>query len=178
MHRRHATTRGRSFLTVDEAPSSRSSHDSYGALREARPLSEQLTFIHDEIGLKDRELSRLAKVTTKTIREWRRKGEAKRSEGLDDLRAIIVFLLDAEAMEPRFIGAWLRSRNRILRGQRPLEALRDSRFAQVWDAADVEITGVIPLRTPPANLVDPPLREFTIEAHEEGSPGRPVSHER
>lgn len=117
------------------------------ALRAERPLREHLAFLRDQVGLKDRELALAASVNIATIRRWRKKGEAERNEGLDDLRQIVVILLEGDVMQPRYIGAWLRSRNRVLADQRPLDVLSDpDKFVVAVMAAEAAVSGLMPAK--------------------------------
>jgi len=96
----------------------------------------QIAALQDIIGLKVREIAFAASVSEQTIRNWKKADSHDRPSGYDDLRAIAERLLRAEAVDPKLIGAWFRSRNRGLDYTRPLEAIRAGEFARVRDVAE------------------------------------------
>ena len=113
-------------------------------LAESAPLGAQLSFMHDAIGLSDREFAFVAGVSPSTARRWRLSGQGERPMAIDDLCAIVRELRHGEAFSPKLIGGWLRSRNRGLGMDRPLDALRNGNFAEVFRVAQAAISGVAP----------------------------------
>jgi transcriptional regulator with XRE-family HTH domain len=118
-------------------------------LDEASPLSAQLQGLTKDIGLKDRELMKLAGVSRATLARWRKEGEGHRPPPLDDLRAISVLLIKSGAMRPESVAGWLRSRNRGLSWHRPLEVLAQDDFSLVLTAAEAACGARIPVKKIP-----------------------------
>jgi hypothetical protein len=100
--------------------------------------------MHDTIGLSDREFAFVASVSASTARRWRRSGEGERPMAIDDLNSIVRALRDGNAFSPKLIGGWLRSRNRGLGMDRPLDALRNGNFEEVFRVTQAAISGVSP----------------------------------
>jgi transcriptional regulator with XRE-family HTH domain len=118
-------------------------------LDETSPLSDQLQALTKDIGLRDRELVKLAGVSRATLARWRKEGDADRPPPLDDLRVIAAILIRTGAMRPRSVAGWLRSRNRGLSMHRPLEVLGDGDFSLVLSAAEAACGARIPVKKIP-----------------------------
>jgi transcriptional regulator with XRE-family HTH domain len=118
-------------------------------LDEASPLSEQLQALTKDLRLRDRELTALSGVSRATLSRWRKEGDAERPPALDDLRVIAILLIRSGAMRPRSVAGWLRSRNRGLSWQRPLDVLRDEEFSLVLSAAEAACGARIPVKKIP-----------------------------
>jgi hypothetical protein len=114
-------------------------------LSETSPLSEQLQALTKDVGLRDRELMKLAGISRATLARWRKEGDAERPPAFDDLRVIAVLLIRSGAMRPPSVAGWLRSRNRGLNWNRPLEILRDGDFSPVLSAAEAACGARIPV---------------------------------
>jgi len=123
-------------------------------LDEASPLSEQLQAFSKDLRLRDRELMALAGVSRATLARWRKEGDAERPPQLDDLRAIAIQLIRSGALGPRSVAGWLRSRNRGLSWQRPLDILREKEFSLVLSAAEAACGGRIPIEPPESAAED------------------------
>jgi transcriptional regulator with XRE-family HTH domain len=123
-------------------------------LHETSPLSEQLQALSKDLHLRDRELMALAGVSRATLARWRKEGDAERPPQLDDLRVIAVKLIQSGALRPSSVAGWLRSRNRGLDWQRPLDVLRDKEeFPFVLSAAEAAIGGRVPIeKLPPSDV--------------------------
>lgn len=117
-------------------------------LDEASPLRDQLLVFQKDLGLRDRELVRLAGVSRATLSRWRKEGDAERPPALDDLRVIAVLLIRTGAMSPRSVAGWLRSRNFGLAEERPLEVLAAGDFSRVLKAAEAACGGRMPVMQP------------------------------
>ena len=104
-------------------------------LGEASPLSAQLQALSKTLKLRDRELMVLCGVSRPTLARWRKEGDSDRPPHLDDLRAIAVLLVQGGALKPTLVAGWLRSRNRALEWQRPLDLLGEGKFSAVLNAA-------------------------------------------
>jgi len=89
-----------------------------------------------EIGLRVGEIAHACDVTRQTVRNWRKSTQSPRELRYEDLRVVIDRLHGTGVMEPRLIGAWLRSHERGLGRERPLDAIRARRLTEVIAAAD------------------------------------------
>ena len=118
-------------------------------LNGASPLAEQLQAFSKDIGLRDRELMKLADVSRATLSRWRKEGDAQRPEALDDIRVIAVLLIESGAMRPPLVAGWLRSRNRGLSWQRPLDVLKEGDFSLVITAAEAASGARVPVKDIP-----------------------------
>lgn len=122
-----------------------------------------------DLGLQDRDLVRAcsrSSLSTRTLRRWRREGfpESKadeRWEALDDLRAIIGFMLaEGTYDDEEGIVSWLRSRQPDLNLQRPLDVLGEGRFDEVLRSAE-RASGPAPGEGPITLARDPEVAEGT-----------------
>jgi len=121
-------------------------------LDEASPLSEQIQALSKDIGLRDRELMKVAGgVSRATLSRWRKEGESERPEGIDDVRVIAVLLIRSGAVRPQSVAGWLRSRNRGLSWHRPLEVLADGDFSLVLSAAEAACGARVPVTKIPSD---------------------------
>jgi transcriptional regulator with XRE-family HTH domain len=79
----------------------------------------------------------------RTVRRWWHKGSSPTQyrHQLDDLRAIAEIL--SVTLKEDAIGSWLRSRNRYLEYERPLDALGRGEFDAVRDAAFAFVEGAV-----------------------------------
>jgi len=66
----------------------------------------------------------------------RKEAQAERPPGLDDLRAIADMLIRRGGLAPPSVAGWLRSRNRGLDCERPLDVLKKGEFLLVRRAAE------------------------------------------
>jgi transcriptional regulator with XRE-family HTH domain len=120
-------------------------------LHETSPLCEQLQAFSKDLHLRDRELMALAGVSRATLARWRKEGDAERPPRLDDLRVIAIQLIRSGALRPASVAGWLRSRNRGLDWERPLDALREKEFPLVLSAAEAACGGRVPVeKLPPS----------------------------
>jgi transcriptional regulator with XRE-family HTH domain len=119
-------------------------------LHEKSPLSDQLQALSKDLHLRDRELVALAGVSRATLARWRKEGTTERPPRLDDLRVIALELIRGGALRPSSVAGWLRSRNRGLDWQRPLDVLRDKEeFPLVLRAVEAACGGRVPVEKPP-----------------------------
>lgn len=122
-------------------------------LHEKSPLSDQLQALSKDLHLRDRELMALAGVSRATLARWRKEGTNKCPPKLDDLRVIAIELIQSGALRPSSVAGWLRSRNRGLDWQRPLDVLRDKEeFPVVLSAVEAACGGRVPVeKLPPSD---------------------------
>src|ERR1700759_1278549 len=114
-------------------------------LNETSPLSMQLQALTKDMGLRDRELMKLAGVSRATLARWRKDGEGERPAPIDDLRVIAVLLIRSGALRPTSAAGGLRARNGGLSWNRPLDVLGDDEFALVLSAAEAACGSRIPV---------------------------------
>lgn len=118
-------------------------------LQEASPLCQQLQAFTKDLRLRDRELMALAGVSRATLSRWRKEADAERPPALDDLRVIALLLIRSGAVRPRSVAGWLRSRNRGLAWERPLDILRAGEFELVLAAAEATCGAHVPVKRIP-----------------------------
>lgn len=108
-----------------------------GAVR----LEERLQLLA-QLGLSDSEVARsIPEGNARSVRRWRSEGVARgrlagRWGPVDDLCAIIGFLLSDGTYDEEGVLAWLRSRHPELAQRRPLDALGAGDFSSVFEAAE------------------------------------------
>lgn len=91
-------------------------------------------------GVTQRDVAAATHVSDRAVRAWRTGGiRAESYERLQDLRDIIVILSDS--LTARGVGQWLRARNRVLGGARPIDLLADGRVEEVGRAAQSFVDG-------------------------------------
>lgn len=94
-----------------------------------------------EFGLTQEVIARATGASQRSVRNWQETSaiRPRTAERLHDLRGIVLVL--AETLTPRGVGQWLRARNRILGGRRPLDVLAGGHFEQVRQAAAAYVDG-------------------------------------
>lgn len=79
-------------------------------------------------------------VSDRAVRGWRTSQiRPERYDRLAELRDLVLLLSDS--LTERGVGQWLRAKNRLLGGRRPLELLAEDRFAEVRAAAESFVDG-------------------------------------
>jgi hypothetical protein len=109
------------------------------ALRTAQDPARIVEYL-GVVGLTDADVATGVGATERTVRRWRAKGpEGARPSNkwseLDDLRTVVVILIDDASLSTDGIIFWLRARNRALSFRRPLEVLGAGGFDDARDAA-------------------------------------------
>jgi len=118
-------------------------------LQRTKPsLASQVEYMLKEIGLRVGEIAHACGVTRQTVRNWRKSTEEPRDLRYEDFRVVIDRLISTEALEPRLIGAWLRSNDRGLGGVRPLDAIRAGRLTEVIAADALSGGSSLPASVP------------------------------
>lgn len=105
-------------------------------LQGARSRRELIHTLEHDLGLELGELALLAGVDTATIAQWDQGENPPTAERLDDLGDIAVQLIGNGKLGPLRATGWLRSRNRLLGGHRPLDVLRCQGYRSVIPAVD------------------------------------------
>jgi transcriptional regulator with XRE-family HTH domain len=113
--------------------------------RSARParsdlpdVFENVRYLRREIKLSEGDLAEGTGASTRTVRRWAKAQTAARQDTryerqIDDLRMIVSELEDS--LTAKGIRQWLLARNRYLKGDRPIDLLRDGHFKRVQEAA-------------------------------------------
>lgn len=94
-----------------------------------------------QYGLTQAEIGTATGAKVRAVRNWERTSATRRrtEDRLRDLREIVLLL--ERTLTPRGVGQWLRARNRVLQGRRPLEALAAGEVAAVREAAEAFVEG-------------------------------------
>jgi len=91
-------------------------------------------------GVTQAEIGSVTGVSDRAVRGWTTSTiRPDRYDRLDELRHLVLLLSDS--LTPRGVGQWLRARNRMLGGQRPMDLLADGRFPEVRDSAQSFVDG-------------------------------------
>jgi transcriptional regulator with XRE-family HTH domain len=110
--------------------------------QEGRHLTEldprdAVRYLRSNTGLTETDLVDGTGASERTVRRWAHdhsQPQTRYQRQIDDLRTIVSVL--EPTLTARGIRQWLRSRNRYLDGQRPIDVLRDGRFDRVHEAAN------------------------------------------
>ena len=91
-------------------------------------------------GVTQAEVGSVAGVSDRAVRGWAKSAvRPERYDRLAELRDLVVLLSDS--LTARGVGQWLHARNRLLGGERPLDALTAGRFIEVRAAAQSFVDG-------------------------------------
>jgi transcriptional regulator with XRE-family HTH domain len=112
-----------------------------GALADPQDL---VRYFRTGLGLTEAELHQAVGADERTIRRWASDADApapqrRHAERIDDLRDLSELL--GETLLDEHIGRWLRVRNRLLGGGRPLELLAQGNYNSVREAAEAFVSG-------------------------------------
>lgn len=93
-------------------------------------------------GVSQADIAQVVQVDVETVYAWKatgaKPGDTAYSK-LEDLREIILALSDS--CTARVVGQWVHAQNRILDGQRPLDALREGQQQKALEAAKAFVDG-------------------------------------
>jgi hypothetical protein len=94
-----------------------------------------------QFGLTQASIALATQASPRSVRNWQRTSAIRpqAEDRLRDLREITLLL--QETLTPRGVGQWLRARNRLLGGRRPLEALAAGETKTVREAAAAYVEG-------------------------------------
>lgn len=112
-------------------------------IEQAREPGAAALMAHQLLALTAEEIATATGADQRTVRRWWHNGSSPKQyrRQLDDLRAIAEIL--SATLKEDAIGSWLRSRNRYLRYERPLEALGRGEFDEVREAAFAYVEGTV-----------------------------------
>ncbi len=104
---------------------------------------------HQVLGLTADEIATATGADQRTVRRWwhDQSSPTHYRRQLDDLRVVAEIL--SHTMHEQAIGSWLRSRNRYLGYERPLEALGRGEFGEVREAAFAYVNSAQTHESPP-----------------------------
>ena len=131
-------------------------------------------FLHDKIHMTDDEIAAAAHVRSQTVRRWRSAMDTsppRNTERLDDLRSIVVLLLQSGVLRPEEIGRWLRARTSDLGYARPTVLIGKGEFDAVRRAADQHVArleGRTLRRGGPTSTLEAEIDELLLAATAEG----------
>jgi transcriptional regulator with XRE-family HTH domain len=111
-------------------------------IERAQEPAEAARMAHRLLTLTAEEIATATGADPRTVRRWwndSRSSSTRYRRQLDDLRAIAEIL--SQTLKENAIGSWLRSRNRYLKYERPLDALGRGEFDQVREAAFAYVEG-------------------------------------
>jgi hypothetical protein len=93
-------------------------------------------------GVSQVDVAHVARVDPKTVYAWKAAHARPRAQAydrLDGLREVVRVVSDS--LTPPGVGQWLRARNRLLGGRRPLDVLREGGQDEVLQAAHAFVDG-------------------------------------
>lgn len=101
-------------------------------------------YFRNALGLTEDELAQALGADQRSIRRWSSDTKAaapqrRHAQRIDDLRDLSELL--GETLPDPHIARWLRVRNRLLKGARPLDLLADGDYERVRDAAEAFVDG-------------------------------------
>jgi hypothetical protein len=112
-------------------------------LNEISSAHEVVVFLRDELGFSQRDVAGLLGADERTVRRLlsdpKIRPQQRHARRLDDIRDLISLLQDSLPGEQT--GRWLRARNRMLKGERPVELIATDDYARVRDAAEAFVDG-------------------------------------
>lgn len=94
-----------------------------------------------DYGLTQASIAKATGATVRSVRNWQETSaiRPRSDERLRDLREIVLILRDT--LTEKGVGQWMRARNRLLGGRRPLEVLAEGNAKAVRDAAKAYVEG-------------------------------------
>jgi hypothetical protein len=97
-------------------------------------------FLHDVIEMTDADIAEAIGLQAEvTVRRWRSEDASsapRRTDRVDNLRAIVGMLVNSRLLYPEEVGRFMRSRNEHLDYERPMTLLGQGEFARVREAAE------------------------------------------
>ncbi len=91
-------------------------------------------------GLTQNDVGAVTDVSDRAVRAWSHAGiRPQRYDRLAELGDLVVLLSDS--LTPRGVGQWLHARNRLLDGERPIEAIAAGHLSDVRHAAQAFVDG-------------------------------------
>jgi predicted transcriptional regulator len=130
------TTQSYTPVTVDVS-------EPHARLDEVSSAHDTIVFLREQLGFAQREIAELLGADERTVRRLLTdaaiKPQHRHARRLDDIRDLISLLQDSLPGEQT--GRWLRARNRMLKGERPIELVAADDYPRVRAAAEAFIDG-------------------------------------
>ncbi len=97
--------------------------------------------LREDYGLTQSIIAKATGASARSVRNWEQTSAIRphNDERLRDLREVVLIL--RETLTARGVGQWLTARNRILRGQRPIDLLAEGNTKDVREAATAYVEG-------------------------------------
>ena len=94
-----------------------------------------------QVGLTQAAIALATRASLRSVRNWQRTSAIRpqTEDRLRDLREVVLLL--QETLTTRGVGQWLRARNRLLGGRRPLEAMAAGEVQAVREAVAAYLEG-------------------------------------
>jgi Protein of unknown function (DUF2384) len=113
-------------------------------LNELSPPIDIVRFLQRTVRLTQKEIAHIVGADERTVRRWLSPdavGEPQRrlAQRIDDVRDLVTLLADTLPGEQT--ARWMRSRNRLLDGERPIELLARGQYQQVSEVAHAYADG-------------------------------------
>ncbi len=113
-------------------------------LNELSDPKTTVRYLRKAAKLTEKELQAVTGADPRTIRRWTAAQDpadpqARYAERIDDLRDLVTLL--AATLPDEQTGRWLRARNRLLRGGRPIDLLSAGKYEAVREAAEAFVDG-------------------------------------
>ncbi len=110
-------------------------------LGRAVEVRDVVRHLRDDYGLTQAAIAKATGTSARSVRNWEANSavRARNDDRLRDLREIALIL--SETLTPRGVGQWLRARNRLLNGRRPIDVLAEGDVKAVRDAAKAYVEG-------------------------------------
>ncbi len=91
-------------------------------------------------GITQNDVAAVTRVSDRAVRSWKTSGiRPDRYDRLAEFRDLVILLSDS--LTARGVGQWLHAKNRLLKGNRPVDLLSEGRFGEVRDAATAFVDG-------------------------------------
>lgn len=110
-----------------------------GALDRAVEASEIVDVLRS-FGITQIDVAAVTQVSDRAVRGWRTGDiHPDRYDRLAQFRDLVLELSDS--LTPRGVSQWMHAKNRLLRGERPIDLLAAERYEEVRGAAEAFISG-------------------------------------
>jgi hypothetical protein len=119
----------------------RASANAAKTLDRAVEARDVVRLLRADYGLTQSVIAKATRSTVRSVRNWEATSaiRARNDDRLRDLREIVLIL--SETLTDRGVGQWLRARNRLLNGRRPIDVLAEGNVKAVRDAARAYVEG-------------------------------------
>lgn len=130
--------------TTEFTPVTSTTPPAPAALNELSDPKATIDYLRTQVGLSIRVLAQILGADERTVRRWTTPGDEpalqrRFAERVDDLRDLVRVL--GSTLPGVQTGRWLAARNRLLKGERPIELLATGEYERVRDAAEAFVDG-------------------------------------